>query len=115
MSRAASAGALGGPSRGGLRALGGGRAGPKVLLVRSRPPVSLQYHPTTDPTVAPLIDLDPDLAAHVPQEQLVAVRRALRVPIAALSRGGQELTALVETGGVRLRQGPASPPLSVPR
>src|SRR3954471_23709257 len=113
MSRDASAGALGGPSRGGLRALGGGRAGPKVLLVRSRPPVSLQYHPTTDPTVAPLIDLDPDLAAHVPQEQLVAVRRALRVPIAALSRGSEELTALVETGGFLMLEGLAISRLSV--
>ena len=81
----------------------GGARAPRSLLVRSRP-LSLSYHPT-DPNAAPLVDLDPELAAHVPQEQLAAVRRALRVPVAAVSRGSDELTDLLETGGFLVLEG----------
>ncbi|HEY3186727.1 MAG TPA: Crp/Fnr family transcriptional regulator [Solirubrobacteraceae bacterium] len=60
-------------------------------------------HP--DPTAAPLLDLDPDLGAYVPAEQLPAVRRALRVPVATITRGHRQLGPIVGTGGFLLLDG----------
>src|SRR5436309_14137106 len=74
----------------------GGAQARIFLLVRSRP-LSLHAHP--DPTAAPLVDLDPELAAHVPAEQLPAVRRALRVPVSTITRSERPLAWLVGSGG----------------
>ena len=72
------------------------------MLVRSRP-LSLYAQP--DPAPVPLLDLDPDLGAYVPAEQLPAVRRALRVPVTTITRSHRQLGLLVGTGGFVLLDG----------
>jgi CRP/FNR family cyclic AMP-dependent transcriptional regulator len=91
------------PTRRTSRSRRGARRSVSHLLVRSRP-LSLQFA-HSDPTAAPLLDLDPELGAHVPAEHLDRVRRGLRVTVARIASGRRELGALVGTGGFLMLEG----------
>ena len=54
--------------------------------------------PQPDNHAVPLLDLDPELGAHVPAEHRARIRYALRVPVAAVSAGRRELGALAAHG-----------------
>jgi len=61
----------------------------------------------------PLLELDPELGAHVPLEHLARIRRGLRVTVATISGGRRELSALIGAGGFLVLEGVAVSRLSL--
>ena len=75
------------------------------MHVRSRP-LSVP-HPHHDHSTLALLELDPELGAHVPDEHLARIRRGLRVAVTTISGGRRDLSALIGAGGFLVLDGVA--------